>query len=99
TLLRRPHRPRSSVAASASTASHRAFRDDREPPLFSGETGGVKSLICPTGQAEYFLASGLTANSLICPSGRNCRMGRAKRNPSYLPRAGQTEHERVRCAS
>ena len=35
--------------ASASTASHRAFRDDREPPLLSGETGGFKSLICPTG--------------------------------------------------
>jgi hypothetical protein len=30
---------------SASTASHRAFRDDREPPLLSGETGEVKSLI------------------------------------------------------
>jgi hypothetical protein len=24
-------------------------RDDREPPLSSGETGGAKSLICPTG--------------------------------------------------
>jgi hypothetical protein len=23
-------------------------RDDREPPLLSGETGGFKSLICPT---------------------------------------------------
>jgi hypothetical protein len=41
--------------AFASTASHRAFRDDRDPPLFSGETGGVKSLICPTAKAEYFL--------------------------------------------
>jgi hypothetical protein len=40
--------------AAASTASHRAFRDDRDPPLFSGETGRVKSLICPTAQAEYF---------------------------------------------
>jgi hypothetical protein len=38
----------------ASTASHRAFRDDREPPLLSGETGGFKSLICPTAKAEYF---------------------------------------------
>src|SRR5712691_3232419 len=24
-------------------------RDDREPPLSSGETGGAKALICPTG--------------------------------------------------
>jgi hypothetical protein len=39
---------------SASTASHRAFRDDREPPLLSGETGGFKSLICPTLKAIYF---------------------------------------------
>src|SRR3981081_1935602 len=31
--------------ASTSTASHRAFRDDREPPLLSGETGGVKPLL------------------------------------------------------
>jgi hypothetical protein len=29
-------------------------RDDREPPLLSGETGGFKSLICPTAKAEYF---------------------------------------------
>jgi hypothetical protein len=29
--------PRSSVMASASTASHRAFRDDREPTLLPGE--------------------------------------------------------------
>jgi hypothetical protein len=48
------------VGTSASTASHRTFRDDREPPLLSGETGGFKSLICPTGQAEYFPQRGLT---------------------------------------
>jgi hypothetical protein len=35
-------------SASASTASHRAFRDDREPPLLSGETGELIALICPT---------------------------------------------------
>ena len=34
---------------SASTASHRAFRDDREPPLSSGETGESIEMICPTG--------------------------------------------------
>src|SRR6266436_5134286 len=45
---------------STSTASHRAFRDDREPPLLSGETGEFKPLICPTAKAEYFLTGGLT---------------------------------------
>jgi hypothetical protein len=42
------------VVTSASTASHRNVRDDRDPPLFSGETGGVMPLICPTAKAEYF---------------------------------------------
>jgi hypothetical protein len=46
--------------AAASTASHRAFRDDRDPPLFSGETGRVKSLICPTRQGEFFRKRGWT---------------------------------------
>ena len=35
-------------------------RDDREPPLVTGETRGVKSLICPTARAEYFCAKGWT---------------------------------------
>ena len=35
-------------------------RDDREPPLVTGETRGVKSLICPTREAEYFCAKGWT---------------------------------------
>ena len=35
-------------------------RDDREPPLLSGETRGFKPLICPTSIAEYFLKWGLT---------------------------------------
>jgi hypothetical protein len=46
--LRRPLKPRSSVAAPASTASHRAFVTTRDPPLSSGETGGAIVLICPT---------------------------------------------------
>ena len=29
-------------------------RDDREPPLLPGETGGFKSLICSTAKEEYF---------------------------------------------
>jgi hypothetical protein len=35
-------------------------RDDREPPLSSGETGEVKSVICPTAKAEYFSETGWT---------------------------------------
>jgi hypothetical protein len=36
-------------------------RDDRDPPLSSGETREVKSLICPGREAEYFLSDGWTA--------------------------------------
>ena len=36
-------------------------RDDREPPLVTGETRGVKSLICPTARAEYFCTASWTA--------------------------------------
>ncbi len=35
-------------------------RDDREPPLSSGETGEVKSVICPTAKAKYFSETGWT---------------------------------------
>jgi hypothetical protein len=35
-------------------------RDDRDPPLSPGETGGFKSLICPAREAEYFRFRGLT---------------------------------------
>jgi hypothetical protein len=43
-------------------------RDDRDPPLSSGETRGFKSLICPTAKAEYFLKGGWTEKSTSCPS-------------------------------
>src|SRR6201991_3383700 len=49
TRLRRPLELRSSVATLASTASHRTFVTTRDPPLSSGETGGLLVLICPTG--------------------------------------------------
>ena len=49
-------------------------RDDREPPLVTGETRGIKSVICPTARAEYFCARGWTVRRsrrcVICPSGR-----------------------------
>jgi hypothetical protein len=53
-------RPRSSVVAPASTASHRNVRDDRDPPLICRETRGVEAVICPTGRVEYFCAWGWT---------------------------------------
>jgi hypothetical protein len=44
---------------------------------------GVVVLICPTGEAEYFLAKGLTGNftsrSLICPSGKSVEFAAEKR--------------------
>ena len=46
--LRRPLKSRSSVATFASTASHRTFVTTRDPPLSSGETGKLRSVICPT---------------------------------------------------
>jgi hypothetical protein len=45
--------------AAASTASHRAFRDDRDPPLFSGETGGEVPLICPMRASRIFSYEGI----------------------------------------
>src|SRR6185312_62621 len=35
-------------------------RDDREPPLVTGETRGIKSVICPTTRVEYFCVKGWT---------------------------------------
>ena len=47
-------------------------RDDREPPLSSGETGEVKSVICPTAKAKYFCAKGWTGFGDL-PVGLFCR--------------------------
>ena len=71
--------------AAASTASQPAFRDDRDPPLFSGETRRVKSLICPTRQAENFLGRDWTG-ILDLPVVATEVVGRigAKRNPPFL---------------
>src|SRR6266702_7435691 len=38
-------------------------------PLSSGETGGVKPVICPTPEGGIFLREGLDRFFLICPSG------------------------------
>src|ERR1700688_770653 len=52
--------------AAASTASDRAFRDDREPPLFRVRWRELVEMICPTGEANYFFRQGWTRHSLIC---------------------------------
>jgi hypothetical protein len=44
-------------------------RDDREPPLSSGETGQSRALICAGSEAEYFSRGGWTTFWVICPSG------------------------------
>ena len=43
-------------------------RDDRDPPLSSGETARADSTDLPDGESEIFLAGGLDRLSLICPS-------------------------------
>jgi hypothetical protein len=58
TRLRRPQRVRFVPRTATSTASHRNVRDDRDPPLIRGETGGVKALIWVRREAEYFRAEG-----------------------------------------
>ena len=61
----------SAALVSRSLRVHRIpprVRDDRDPPLSSGETRKAKSLICPTAKAEYFLRAGLTGFWVICPS-------------------------------
>ena len=69
TRLRRPPKPRSSVEAFRVHRIPPHVRDDREPPLSSGETGEVKSVICPTAKAKYFRAEVWTGFGVICPSG------------------------------
>src|SRR4029077_20840003 len=58
-------------------------RDDRDPPLLSGETGRVMPLICPTAKAEYFCARGWTDFWLICPSGSFCDVGWVERSETH----------------
>ena len=67
TRFRRTLVPRASSAAPASTASHRAFRDDREPPLSSGETRGIWTDL-PFLKIRIFLRQGLDWFLVICPS-------------------------------
>ena len=52
-------RARTSIAPSASIASHRAFVTFASAPQ-SGETGGVMPLICVRTKAEYFSFADLT---------------------------------------
>ena len=63
---RQDHTTSPSVSATLVSRSFRVHRisprvrDDRDPPLSSGETRGVKPLICPTAKAEYFQQEGWT---------------------------------------
>ena len=62
-------------STSASTASHRAFRDDREPPLLSGGTGDCTADL-PDGLRGIFFATGLDRFWVICPTGCLAAPGR-----------------------
>jgi hypothetical protein len=64
-------------------------RDDRDPPLSSGETRVVKSLICRLREAEYFWREGWTGFWVICPAG--CFV--AGKIARWRLRAGEAERE------
>jgi len=77
-----PHGFAVRIGSRSSCASFRVHcipprvRDDRDPPLSSGETGEAKELICPTAKAEYFSRKGLTRFLKIrsdLPGGLFCR--------------------------
>ncbi len=58
TRFRRTLEPR---ASGVTLSVHRIpprVRDDRDPPLSSGETGRISGLICHFGKAEYFFQRG-----------------------------------------
>jgi hypothetical protein len=63
---RQNHTPSPSASAALVSRSFRVHRisarvrDDREPPLLSGETRGEEPLICPTRQEKYFFREGWT---------------------------------------
>ena len=61
-----------SLAPSASIASHRAFVTFASAPHLAAMTGGVMPLICPTGKAEYFCSKGWTDFGDL-PVGLICR--------------------------
>jgi hypothetical protein len=55
----------------ASTASHRAFRDDREPPLVRVRRGELVEMICPTGKADYFYSEDWTGQITLESFGKS----------------------------
>jgi hypothetical protein len=68
----RLRRPRNVTLVSRDISVHRIpphVRDDREPPLLSGETGELVALICPSGLSGIFFVRGLDRFLLICPTG------------------------------
>src|SRR4029078_6525055 len=65
TRLCRTLKPRSSVAAFASTASPSHVRDDHDTPLWPGRDACDVALILSSGKAKYFLFRGLTRIPII----------------------------------
>ena len=63
-------------------------RDDRDTPLSGARRLELVAVICPTGQAKYFLRedwTGFRWHQLICPSGKSvCTDFRRTTNSRYL---------------
>jgi hypothetical protein len=57
--------------AAASTASRPNVRDDGQRPSLGTEWLKLVEVICPTGQAKYFLREGWTQTLQNCPSGKS----------------------------
>jgi hypothetical protein len=49
-------------------------RDDRDPPLLSGETGELVEMICPTGIADYFTSKDWTGQIMLESFGKSVFM-------------------------
>jgi hypothetical protein len=59
-------------------------RDDRDPPLSSGEPGGIKRLTCPIREAIYFFARDWTGRIALQPF-TNSASSRSAFRPPHTP--------------
>src|SRR3984893_14696509 len=71
TRLRRPPWCHSSTTPPRPSHPAPNVRDDRDTSLLWGETAESVEVICPTGQAKYFLPEGWTRILQNCPSGKS----------------------------
>src|SRR6202022_3560460 len=69
--LRRPPWCHSSTTPPRPSHPAPNVRDDRDTSLLWGETAESVEVICPTGQAKYFLREGWTRILQNCPSGKS----------------------------